>query len=239
MIATLIAPWTPNIAAIIVLGLIIKEKSGIRKLFSGWKKWKVNFVWYLVALSPLAVTFLAVGIYYLLGGTPPGIEPLLILGPVQFNLGTLFGILFQSLITGATGEELGWRGFALPRLQSRYNALASSIILGIIWGLWHLPVWILFPQQAETIPYWAFLLQTVAASIIITWAYNNSGGSLVIVSLYHLILNASMAVVILSGLIWYNSMIIIIFEIVFLIYVILVVVFFGPAKLSRKSEIQI
>ena len=238
IIASFIAPWTPNIAAIIVVGLIIKEKSGIRKLFGGWKKWRVNFSWYLVALSPLAVTFSAVGLYYLLGGNPPGIEPLLILGPVQFSLGTLFGLIFQSLITGATGEELGWRGFALPRLQSRYNSLASSIILGIIWSCWHLPVWILFPQQGEVIPFWSFFIQTVAVSVIITWAYNNSGGSLVIVSLFHMILNFSLTLVILSGLIWYNIMNFIIFDLVILIYAILVVLFshgMGSRQTDHKS----
>jgi hypothetical protein len=61
-----IGSWAPNIAAIIVLGLILNEKGGIRRLFAGWGKWKVGFKWYLAAISPLAVAFLAVGTYFFL-----------------------------------------------------------------------------------------------------------------------------------------------------------------------------
>jgi membrane protease YdiL (CAAX protease family) len=118
------AAWTPNIAAFLVLGLVLREPGGIRKLLAGWGKWRVGAVWYVVALSPLFVAFLTVALLRLLGGatTPP--QP-----PVVVQL---LSFLVFSIVTGAMGEELGWRGFLLPRLQQRFNALTSSLTVGVI-----------------------------------------------------------------------------------------------------------
>ena len=99
------ASWTPNIAAFLVLGCILREKGGIRRLVSGWGKWRVGVVWYLVALSPLVIAFLAAGAFIVLGRTPTDPER-----PIGLPLLMSFVI---SVITGATGEELGWRGVPL------------------------------------------------------------------------------------------------------------------------------
>jgi membrane protease YdiL (CAAX protease family) len=87
-------------------------------------------------------------------------------------------------------EEVGWRGYALPRLQTRYRALAASVVLGVIWGCWHLPQWFLpATGQAAKWPFVAFLLHTVAFSILLTWLYNHSEGSLWPVILAHAAFN--------------------------------------------------
>jgi membrane protease YdiL (CAAX protease family) len=88
-------------------------------------------------------------------------------------------------LTDGLGEELAWRGFALPRLLSRYNALAASLILGVIWGVWHLPlVWTegatLYQQSL-----WLFLVDITAKSVLFTWVFLHSRGSVLIAMLFH------------------------------------------------------
>ncbi len=91
---------------------------------------------------------------------------------------------FLFLMVINSGEEIGWRGFALPRLQSVYgNPLVASIILGLIWGVWHLPEY-LNPAQSS-FPFPVFLLFTTGISIIYTILYNRSSGSLLVAVIFH------------------------------------------------------
>ncbi|UCD44107.1 MAG: CPBP family intramembrane metalloprotease [Candidatus Bathyarchaeota archaeon] len=118
----------------------------MRNLLSGWTKWRVGAFWYIVAFSPLFVGLLAVGVYVIMGSTPPG--PMM-----EYDWRLIAFLLVESLLTGASGEELGWRGFALPRLQTRFGALTSSLILGLTWSLWHIPVYL--PSfESGGVPYW-------------------------------------------------------------------------------------
>ena len=228
LIAYLLAAWSPNISAVIVLGFIIKDRSGIRQLLEGWTKWRVNFIWYLVTLLPLAVGFVSIVIYYLAGGTAPDFSS---------SASTYLIALLMSIITGATGEELGWRGFALPRLQSKYGALSSSIIVGLIWAGWHIPYWPIpgwFPKM-QSIPFLAFTLQSVAKSVIMTWIYNRTKGSVLLATLFHLVLNYSLFLGVLPSS---PSPIepIIISTITWLVFAGMVVIVFGLTGLSRKSN---
>ena len=93
--------------------------------------------------------------------------------------------LFALIADPGPMEELGWRGFALPLLQQRFSALGASVLLGIIWGLWHLPAFYISatPQSAFSLP--IFLLGTVAYAIIMTALYNGSGGSIPLAFLFH------------------------------------------------------
>jgi len=185
IIAYHLAAWSPNISALLVLGFIVKDKSSIRKLFAGWTKWRVNIRLYIVALFPFVVGAISVGIYYLAGGTAPHFPS---------STSTILMGLLMSIITGATGEELGWRGFALPRLQSKYSALSSSFLIGLVWAGWHIPYWPIpgwFPKM-QSIPFSAFTLQAIAKSVIMTWLYNKTRGSLLLASLFHLVLNYSL-----------------------------------------------
>lgn len=90
------------------------------------------------------------------------------------------------ILGGPLAEEFGWRGYALDRLQNHYSALSSSVILGIIWGLWHLPLFFMKGQDIyRNIPVWGFVLGTIFLSIMITWIYNNTGRSVLAVLLFH------------------------------------------------------
>ncbi len=112
-------------------------------------------------------------------------------GPLTINklLGNSFnGSLFLAqlpsflplLIIGPLSEEIGWRGYALERLQTRWNALTSSIIIGLVWSLWHLPLFMMVgtSQHELGIPFFGFLIKMTASSIIYTWLYNNTNQSL-------------------------------------------------------------
>ena len=186
--------WTPNIAAFIVLGLVLREKGGIRRLTSGWKKWRVGGKWYLAALSPALISFLGFALYRMAGGaySPPD----------MLADGLIFQIFVFSLITGALGEELGWRGFLLPRLQTRFGPFVATILVGIVWALWHLPLWFI-PGSVwqESIPYWAFALVTISSSFLYTWVVNSTDGSMLMASLIHFTMNFAGNIIAASGLV--------------------------------------
>ncbi len=132
--------FSPTISAIIVSGLI-GGWTEIKKLLKGYLKWKVNYKWYLAGfflmIGPLIFTLF----YLLFGGESPG--------PVSgFTVLSFFGSLLLNLLWGPLSEEGGWRGFALPRLEARFKALDSSLILGVIWACWHLPFYLVEERGA-------------------------------------------------------------------------------------------
>jgi uncharacterized protein len=98
--------------------------------------------------------------------------------------GTLFikqlGSFLPLLILGPLSEEIGWRGYALERLQTRWNALTSSLIVGLVWALWHLPLFMMVgtSQHELGVPFMGFLIKLMASSILYTWLYNNTKQSL-------------------------------------------------------------
>jgi membrane protease YdiL (CAAX protease family) len=220
------ASWTPNIAAFIVIRLILQEEGGIRRLIMGWGKWRVGFQWYIAAISPLFISFLAVVVFLILGGKP--------IRPEHTVIAPLLISLILSTITGAMGEELGWRGFLLAKFQQRLNSLLSSLIVGVIWALWHLPLWLLPGYGWDAIPYWAFALGAISTSVLMTWVLNNTGGSLLMVSMIHLMMNYGFSVVGILGLIPAPRDYWIIASVLFVVYAIVVILIEGPRRLSRK-----
>lgn len=219
----IIGSWVPNIAAFIMLGVIMKRKGGIRELFSGWLKVRIHFLWFLLALSPLLISLLTIIVYGLVKGSWP-------VSDVLTDPTLVITMIVMSTVTGAMGEELGWRGFALPRMQTFLNALTASIILGILWALWHLPLWYAGIGY-ENIPYWAFALIAISFSTVVTWACNNTKGSLFIASLSHLCLNLSINVI--------ETRAIGLHAFLFLVFAAAITIIYGPGKLSKLKELPI
>lgn len=181
----LLGSWLPNLAAFFVIRQTMKDKNGVRNLIRGWCKWRVDLKWYLVSFSPLLLLLIALGLHGLIQGSFP-------LSSEVVRLEFLFPLILMALITGATGEELGWRGFALPWLQTILSPLWSSVVLGLSWSVWHLPLW--FGNLGfETTPFLIFTLIGVSFSVVATWACNNTKGSTFIASLFHLFLNVAIA----------------------------------------------
>jgi membrane protease YdiL (CAAX protease family) len=98
--------------------------------------------------------------------------------------------LFFLIGVFSNGEEIGWRGYALPRLQARHGALIASLIIGVIWAFWHVPKF-LTAGSAQDYSFWFYLLDTIAKAILFTWVYNNTKSSLLMVTLFHAALNTS------------------------------------------------
>ena len=152
-------------------------------------------------------------------------------------LGFAFFLAFSIFPGSALGEEIGWRGYALPRLQGRMSALSASLILAPIWALWHLPLWLQGkPFQTPTL-YAGFVISAFALSILLTWVYNSTGGSLLLVVLLHATVNLPQTLAIdeLGGgatvpvLLYWGLMV---------AAAMVVVVVAGPKHLSRKHRKQ-
>ena len=95
-------------------------------------------------------------------------------------------VLLFFIVGIINGEELAWRGFGLPRLQTKYNALTASLILGVIWSVFHLPLFFTLTGSSQSD--WSFtnfLVTTVALTVLYTWMYNNTGGSVLLAYLFH------------------------------------------------------
>lgn len=169
----------PMLAAIIVTGLE-SGLSGIRRLFGQLKRWRVSPGWYAMALLGVPLIGLAAaGIHVALGGTlaTGTISSILVALPFQF--------VFVALIGGGLDEEMGWRGFALPRLQARYDAVVANLVLGVLWTCWHLPLFFIGSDIFAQSPFALYLLETTAISFVLGWIYNSTGGSLLFAVLAH------------------------------------------------------
>jgi len=227
----ILGSWTPNIAAFLVIAFILKRSGGIRELFRRWTMWKESPAWYLVAISPLLVAGVAAILYHIIDGTPPA-EPT---EPVTFPM--LIALFILALVTGAMGEELGWRGFALPWLQTRMNALWASLVIGAVWGVWHLPLW--FTGLGwEVMSFWLFAYNCIAISVIMTWVCNNTKGNMVLITLLHLFYNFGWNLMSLSwGVPMDKSLIY--QAIVLTVYAGIVLRIYGPLRLSKTESLPI
>ncbi len=180
-----LAVWAPGLAALVVCALAT-GKASVRTLVRPIRYWRVGVGWYaFVVLFPAVQWLTALGIDRLLGRTYTlGPSPVLaVLGPEAAAL-LPFVVVFA--FPNALGEELGWRGFALPKLQARHSALTASIVLGLFWGFWHIPAWIAQEQiPPAPLPILVQTTSTIPAAILFTWVYNNTGGSLLPVWLFH------------------------------------------------------
>ncbi|WP_417562360.1 CPBP family intramembrane glutamic endopeptidase [Microbacterium sp.] len=169
---------------------------GVAALTGGWPAVKdllvrmirvrVGPVWWIVAiLLPVAIVAVAVGFGMLL----PDHARIGALLPASAVAGALLLNTWEWLLT----EETAWRGFALPRLQRRFTPLTASIVLGVLWGVWHVPLFFLPGSFQSTLPFFGFLISTVATSVIIGWLFNHARGSVLIVAIFHGVTDVSLA----------------------------------------------
>jgi membrane protease YdiL (CAAX protease family) len=183
----LLAAFGPSLAGLLVIGVDC-GKEGLRKVWNQLIRVRVRWIWYVLSLAgPPLLMLASLWFHILLGGTGLAFND-----PAEvYRVIPVFLLVF---FFSVLGEEIGWRGFALPWLQARFDALVSSLILGVIWALWHLPLFWLpgdFHQQLTLI--W-FLLQTVAITVLYTWIYNATRGSLWVILLLHTASNTAFGV---------------------------------------------
>jgi membrane protease YdiL (CAAX protease family) len=162
------------------------RREGVLRLGRRALDFKIGFRWLAaILLLPPLLAGLALLIDSLRTGEPL-IAPLF---AHPFRIVPAF--LSTFFLEGPFQEELGWRGYALDRLQARWNPLVSSIVLGTAWGLWHLPLFLMTGVHSY-LPLWAFLIWTNSLSVIMTWIYNNTGGNLFTALLFHGMVNLSL-----------------------------------------------
>ncbi|TDI68199.1 MAG: CPBP family intramembrane metalloprotease [Bacteroidetes bacterium] len=182
--------YGPTIAALIMTHLL-KGKRGIRDLLAKLLLWRVRWKWYFfVILVPITLLILAISLSDFREMALASFIPDKLLAAIPLYL--LIALPF-----GPLAEELGWRGFALPRLQARFTPLVSSLIIGVIWTFWHTPMfW--FPGAAipsflelSAFSILLYLIQTTAEAILFTTVFNYTRGSVLIAIVFHMTINAS------------------------------------------------
>jgi membrane protease YdiL (CAAX protease family) len=187
---TVIGTFGPLVAAVI---LTAQESGrvGVRSLLGRVVRWRVAPIWYGVALlGPLVITLAAMVLEVaFLGGQSPNLGGLI--GELPSTLLTLVVNAVYLLIFVTLGEEVGWRGYALPALQARYSALIASLILGVLWGLWHLPVFFNPDTSYSNLPFLLFLAFIVLIAVLMTWLFNSTGGSVLMAMFFHAVLNTA------------------------------------------------
>jgi membrane protease YdiL (CAAX protease family) len=172
------AVFGPAVAAIIVVA-VADGRAGLRDLLGRMARWRVGARWYAVALGlPAVLALAALGLHVVLGSQPS----------VEFGgLSVLSFVVFVLIV----GEELGWRGYALPRLLIGRSGLSASLILGTLWGAWHLPTFFVPGAPQYGLPFSAFVLLTMAYSVLFTWVYLRTRGSVLVATLLHGAINLS------------------------------------------------
>ncbi|HEV7241651.1 MAG TPA: type II CAAX endopeptidase family protein [Thermoanaerobaculia bacterium] len=183
----------PAAAALIcaVLGSAVTPAALLRRL----SRWKLPFRWYAIAiLLPFAVRGVAVAGVLLSQGASWRVA----LRPAE----TIARITVLMVLL-VPFEEIGWRGYLLPLLQRRWTPLASSVIVGGVWALWHLPLaWASVGYQRSDEPwrYMAYFVGTIIpVSCVATWLFNRTGESLLLVSLFHIAINLADFILVLPS----------------------------------------
>jgi membrane protease YdiL (CAAX protease family) len=170
-----IVGFGPFLAALVVLA-ITQGKTGVVGLLRRMVRWRVGLRWYAVALLlPVAITLTAAVFNVLLGAQAPSSGEL----GGWTGLFSTFFILLLIPGLGGTWEEPGWRGYALPRLQTGRSALLASLILWVGIAVWHLPLFI----AGEV--HWSDIVFMIGFVIVFNWVFNNANGSVLIVMLMH------------------------------------------------------
>ena len=179
------------VAASLVMTGVIDGLAGIRCLLGQFLIWRIGLLWYaVVLLGAPALDLAAIAVHTLLGGAVPDFtQPFARQVVGSLDLGIALPLFFLFMVF-ANGEEIGWRGYALARLQVRHTALVASVVVGVVWAFWHIPKF-LTAGSAQDYPFWLFLLDSIAKSIIFAWVYNSTGGSLWAVTLLHASVNTS------------------------------------------------
>jgi len=176
---------------------ILEGKEGIKRLRQKIKDWKKSWFWYILVLLtiPLLLIF---GIVLQPGATKyfAGVKPLILVSYFFTYIAVFFG-------GGPLGEEPGWRGFALPRLQQKYGPFWATLLLGVLWTCWHLPDFLTSAQGGgpgtgmatflQNFP--IFLLIVLALSVLFTWIYNRNHGSIFMTLLAHTSINTTQVVI--------------------------------------------
>jgi uncharacterized protein len=177
-----LVPFGPLIAAVVV-ALLAGGLRELRALLGQLLRWRVHPIWYVIALlGPFVLAAGAAALAVAAGAPAPNLE-------AYTDWLGIGGTLLSTMVIVGLFEEVGWRGFALPRLQRRLDALWAALVLGVVWAVWHLPELISDPTGQR--PPLQYVVWILAQSVILAWLYNSTNGSLPIVIICHAAINTA------------------------------------------------
>ena len=180
----ILAGFGPSIVGVGVVAVTCGS-AGLRAWFVRCLHWRVGKQWYLFAfLTPLVLMVTAIWLDVALGGVMPAFMQA---GKIPIAIAN-FGLVL--LVGGSLGEEFGWRGFLTPALLARMNWRSVSLIVGVIWGIWHLPLFFTAGTPQATMAITVFMLNMLAGSVVFGWLCLRSRGSIVPAIVLHTSLNA-------------------------------------------------
>ncbi len=174
----------PSVAGVTIVAFF-SDGSGLRGWLSRSLNWRAGWRWFALAFFlPPCVMLLALAFHAALGGTVPASPAA---GHIPLAIAN-FALVF--LIGGPLGEEFGWRGYAMPALAPKMGWRAASLLIGVIWGLWHLP-WFFTPGTAQFhMSVTLFMINIIAGSVLFSWLFMQSAGSVIPALVAHTSLNA-------------------------------------------------
>ncbi|MGE5250575.1 MAG: CPBP family intramembrane glutamic endopeptidase [Bacteroidota bacterium] len=189
----LLGAWAPSLVAII-LTAVLYGRAALRALLGRVVRWRVGLLWYLFALLwPPVLSLMVTGISMLFGRAAPDFAnpPVMSVYPVPPEVRgagplVLLPMVFVIQFFGSSlGEELGWRGFALPRFQSRWSPLVAGGIVGFIWGIWQIMHEWTPGQAVDALSLTWLVIGMTLNGVLYAWMFNNTRGSLIPALLLH------------------------------------------------------
>lgn len=223
--------WTHYLVAygpLLAAGIVTwrtEGKAGLVTLGRRVLRWRVHPVWWVVALSPLVIGLVAALLLQWISDAPITVAAL---GEVNFLPPLGLGALALWLLTFGIGEEIGWRGYALPRLQNGRSAFAATVLLTMGWALWHLPQFFYLFEPAIAIG-WAIGL--FAGALVFTWLFNSSGGSVLLLAVWHGCFNFMTASA--AG----NGLLAAVVSTLVMVWAVIIVIRYKPVTLSRQAKV--
>ncbi|MFI7493693.1 type II CAAX prenyl endopeptidase Rce1 family protein [Kocuria sp. M4R2S49] len=167
-----------GIGPMVAAWIVLRNQHGSaaeRRLFAPLARWRVHPGWYLLALAGPVLP--AVGALATTGRLDA------VLADLEVSWMWAWALVIRLL--AAVPEEVAWRGFALPRWQARYGGLGASLIIGVVWALWHLPLLLDRDNVMSASPVVLYAFSVLATSVVYTWVFNSTGGSVLILTLLH------------------------------------------------------
>jgi uncharacterized protein len=177
----------------VALTALTERRQGVEALLRRLFRWRVGFRWYVFAVTYMAAIKLSAALLYriVIGSWPR-------FGDDAWYV-MLAAAIFSTVVGGQAGEEIGWRGYALPRLEMRFGLAGGSLFLGVIWAAWHLPLFFIRGGDLIGQSFPVYLLAVTAVSVAIARLYWRTGGSLLLTMLMHAAINNTTGIVPAAG----------------------------------------
>lgn len=176
--------FIPSTISIVITRCLYKKK-GLKELLIRLTKWKYSFMYYLFVIGCCPLIYYVTILIYEIVTNSSQIQ--FVKEPYSIFIATVWILVFS----GPLGEEIGWRGFLLPRLQKKLSPIKASLVISFIWACWHLPLFYISGTSQYGTSFFLFLIGDIYYAIQITWVFNKTKGSLIFPILYHTAINVS------------------------------------------------